>query len=1021
MADLDAQLAISVDSSGVEAGIGRAKRTIASVGPAAAEAGKAASRGLETMGDGLSKADAKMQRDAARFINTIQRATAAAEAGSRSSSRYFETLAQQRGIDVNLLRPYLQQLDEVEKRTRGVQRAVVDLSKVTTSLGATPFAKDISGATTSLGATAFGQQQEQVRQTLTATGVAARKAAVEFNQYGVSAKQNAAALRQVPAQLTDIIVGLQGGQAPLTVLLQQGGQLRDLFGGIVPAAKALGGALLGLINPYTVTAAAVVTLLSAYAKGSKETEEFTRSIVLSGNAAGVTVGQLQQMAEGISQVVGTQSQAAAALAELAASGAVPVADLEKFTAAAIQLEKVGGPAVSETVKRFSELRKAPLEAAIKLNESTNFLTRSVYAQIRALEEQGRTQEAANVAQNAYYAAAQSRAPQIAESIGLIQRAWAAVKSEAAGALSAILSIGRQAGPEAQLSAARQTLASLEDQLGQAAITGRPTDALVREVSLARERVEVLQETVRLGQSSAQNTAQEAAATKARVEFDKQGERFLASKLKMEREITQARELGRQAGASTEEIEKRVAAIRESYAKKGPDTSRVDARAQTLLEIEQIQQAAARQVSALSNAERIVEALRAASIVDERAYYAEKRRLLEDSTQVQITALQAENDRLNAEKLNRKDSLDRDRRVLENQARIAQLQAEASTQNVILTVQETAAVQARTQALISARQAAEDYLAVQERQQQRELEGIGQGQRQRDIGQAIGQIEDRYASQRRDLENQRALATALAGERGLTAEMREQFEARLRLIDEFEQKSISSYRAYYDELEQRQRDWSLGAQEALRNYYDESQNVFALTEDLVTNVFNSMEDALTKFVTTGKLDFRSFADSVIADITRIIIKQQLLGPLSQFLGLGGGGGLFGGFFGSLFGMGGSGFGTGAGFGNQDLGTFFANGGVVNSAGLSAYSGQVVNKPTIFPFARGVGLMGEAGPEAILPLKRGSDGKLGVQAGGGGQPMVVNNNFTIQGSVDRRSEATITRAITQKLASAQQRWG
>lgn len=63
-------------------------------------------------------------------------------------------------------------------------------------------------------------------------------------------------------------------------------------------------------------------------------------------------------------------------------------------------------------------------------------------------------------------------------------------------------------------------------------------------------------------------------------------------------------------------------------------------------------------------------------------------------------------------------------------------------------------------------------------------------------------------------------------------------------------------------------------------------------------------------------------------------------------------------------------------------FNAAGGVYSSPSLSRYSGQVVNKPTMFAFASGAGVMGEAGPEAIMPLKRGSDGKLGVQAAGGG---------------------------------------
>ena len=73
----------------------------------------------------------------------------------------------------------------------------------------------------------------------------------------------------------------------------------------------------------------------------------------------------------------------------------------------------------------------------------------------------------------------------------------------------------------------------------------------------------------------------------------------------------------------------------------------------------------------------------------------------------------------------------------------------------------------------------------------------------------------------------------------------------------------------------------------------------------------------------------------------------------------------------------------------LGGLFKNadGGVYTSAGLAAYSGRIVDRPTVFPFARGIGLMGEAGPEAILPLKRGGDGKLGVAAGGGGHTINV----------------------------------
>lgn len=827
MADLDAQLSISADASGVEAGIGAAQRKLADLGKSAATAGKEASKGLEGMGEGAAKASTKVKQAEANLIGSIQRTTAAVEAGSRSNSAYFETLAKQRGVDPATLRPYLSALDEANAK----QAAAV--------------AQMVKGGN-------------------------------ELNKYGQTARQTAAALRQVPAQLTDIIVGLQGGQAPLTVLLQQGGQLRDVFGGVVPAVRALGGAVLGLINPFTLTAAAAVSLLAAYEKGSAEARAYERALILTGNAAGVTSGQLQVMAQNIDAISGTQAGAAAALVQIASTGAVSAENIERFTLAAIRMEKVGGGSVEELAKSFGELKRAPLEAAIKLNESMNFLTRSTYDQIKALQEQGRTTEAAAVAQRAFADSINSRAGQIEQNLGLIERGWKSIKSAINEAIDAAANIGRTAGPEAQLATAQKAVASLEAAVQSRQQRGLATGDLDRQLAAAKQFVETQQEIVRLGQRGASEQARQAESVKAAADFDKLREQSLTNQEKRAREIAKATELAAKSGASAAELQKVIANINERYKDpKGPDTSRVDARARTLLEIEGIQQAAAQQVNAISNAERILDALRSSGLASETAYYAEKRRLLEETTRVQVSALESENERLSQEKLNTKDSLDRDRKVLENKAAIAKLQAGAATQSIILNAQETAAIQAKTLALVSARQAQEDYLSSLQRQQQRELQGLGMGQRQRDLGQAIGQIEDRYSQQRRDLDNQRSLAAAIAGERGLTKEQAEQFDARARLIDEFEQKAIQSYGEYYRQLTEKERDWSLGASEAIRDYGDEAQNTFALTRDATANAFQGMEDALVTFVTTGKLSFKSLADSIVQDITRIIIKQQMM--------------------------------------------------------------------------------------------------------------------------------------------------
>ena len=164
------------------------------------------------------------------------------------------------------------------------------------------------------------------------------------------------------------------------------------------------------------------------------------------------------------------------------------------------------------------------------------------------------------------------------------------------------------------------------------------------------------------------------------------------------------------------------------------------------------------------------------------------------------------------------------------------------------------------------------------------------------------------------------------------------------------------------------------------------------EQAVVNAFKGMEDALVKFVTTGKLNFSDLARSIIADLTRMLVRAAIVKPLFSFLfpGLANGGVV------SKGGLADPTFGTGmpsnpsSVFGSVNAkGNVFSAG---NKISKFAYGG-IVKRPTIFPMANGMGLMGEAGPEGILPLKRSKDGKLGVIAqGGGGTNITVNVDAT-----------------------------
>ncbi|MBX3516041.1 MAG: phage tail tape measure protein [Rhodospirillales bacterium] len=186
-----------------------------------------------------------------------------------------------------------------------------------------------------------------------------------------------------------------------------------------------------------------------------------------------------------------------------------------------------------------------------------------------------------------------------------------------------------------------------------------------------------------------------------------------------------------------------------------------------------------------------------------------------------------------------------------------------------------------------------------------------------------------------------------------------------------------------------RDWQDGVMRALRDYADQAMDAASAAEQVTTQAFQGMEDALVGFVTTGKLDFASLVDSMIADLARLSIRMAVLGPLAQALS-GGLGGLASGLFGSSASIPGSGE-PGAGPG-PGTGGLYAEGGVFAHGTVIPFAqGGVVDRPTLFPMARGYGLMGEAGPEAVLPLKRLSSGRLGVEAAGGPQVTVniINN--------------------------------
>jgi tape measure domain-containing protein len=161
-----------------------------------------------------------------------------------------------------------------------------------------------------------------------------------------------------------------------------------------------------------------------------------------------------------------------------------------------------------------------------------------------------------------------------------------------------------------------------------------------------------------------------------------------------------------------------------------------------------------------------------------------------------------------------------------------------------------------------------------------------------------------------------------------------------------------------------------------------------------SAFEGMADQLTEFVTTGKANFRDFAASVLKDISRMIIRYAIFNAVRGILNA---------------------FNPAAAAAPL---VQAANGRVFAQNGIQAFArGGIVDRPTLFPFAKGTGLMGEAGPEAIMPLRRGRDGNLGVMSSGGGTTNVVVNVDASGSSVegDQQQAKALGNAISAAVQS------
>ncbi len=747
--------------------------------------------------------------------------------------------------------------------------------------------------------------------------------------------------------------------------------------------------LLAMLAPLALATAAVGVLAYAFYKGSEEQDNYNKSLILTGNYAGVSAGQLGEMARQVSATVGTTGQAAEVLALLAGNGKIAGESFTGITQAAVSMQEATGKAVSETVAEFAKLADDPVKASAALNEQYHYLTASVYSQITALEKQGDHAGAVKLATESFADAINERTPRILENLSFWEKGYNAVARAADG----LKNIGRS-DIGTDIEQARRDLAGAR--AGNIGLFQNKQEM----IDLYQNRLNMLEDQKAAEADIAKWQGEQAKAQGEAVSSMAKVDALTKSAWTNEQKRTEAvKEYKRQLEdirkvvpndprLNQAAIDKNLANINDQFKDSKAAGSQVD-----LTSFNSAKNNLAAISEEYKNAQKELDAAQKAGLVSQADYALKREALIGNGRDEVTAAYDAEIAALEVAKVKKTtsaaQSIQLDQKIADARAGMVKAQKNADSQLDVLATNETGRLARQERAITTYVQALAQQQRALELAGQRAVLGVGQGDRQNALNGELNSQQDRFAQQSLELENQKSDPSRNMSE--------EEFARKSQALADANKAATDQIRQNYADVEAAQGDWTKGATSAWANYLDSASNIAGQTKTLFGNAFSSMEDAVVNFAMTGKLSFADFAKSILADMARIATRQAssaLLSSLvgaatSYFTGGGGGNGLAAGSAGATSSdLGASSAGYSSSYFPQALGGAWSSG-VQMFANGGAFTNSIVSAPTAFGMAGGrAGVMGEAGPEAIMPLTRTSSGKLGVLAAGGGSGTAIS---------------------------------
>ncbi|EFC8027643.1 phage tail tape measure protein [Escherichia coli] len=318
----------------------------------------------------------------------------------------------------------------------------------------------------SLDAVRFDEQMSRVRRHFSGLETDARKTAgvVEQNlsrqalaaqKAGISVGQYKAAMRTLPAQFTDIATQLAGGQNPWLILLQQGGQVKDSFGGMIPMFRGLAGAI--TLPMVGVTSLAVATGALAYAwyQGDSTLSAFNKTLVLSGNQSGLTADRMLTLSRAGQAAGLTFNQASESLAALVNAGVRGGEQFDAINQSVARFASASGVEVDKVAEAFGKLTTDPMSGLIAMARQFRNVTAEQIAYVAQLQRSGDEAGALQAANDIATKGFDEQTRRLKENMGTLET-WADKTGKAFKSMwDAILDIGRPESSADMLASAQK--------------------------------------------------------------------------------------------------------------------------------------------------------------------------------------------------------------------------------------------------------------------------------------------------------------------------------------------------------------------------------------------------------------------------------------------------------------------------------------------------------------------------------------------------------------------------------------